>query len=206
MKKVGKVLKIMGAILIVGAAALAYKNIEDEKNAAAAASQLGVMVQQNIEEAKSIYADASLEVVPDYVLNPEMDMPVVSIGAQNVIGELSIPAIDLVLPIQSDWDVTAAKRAPCRYKGSCYTNDMIIAGHNYRTHFKALTQLKEGDEVVFVDMDGNEFRYKVAQMETIDGYDIQTMESGDWDLTLFTCTYGGKLRYTVRCLNALSDI
>ena len=25
------------------------------------------------------------------------------------------------------------------------------------------------------------------------------MTSGDWDLTLFTCTYGGQERYTVRC-------
>jgi sortase A len=26
------------------------------------------------------------------------------------------------------------------------------------------------------------------------------MESGDWDLTLFTCTTGGQSRITVRCV------
>lgn len=25
------------------------------------------------------------------------------------------------------------------------------------------------------------------------------MKEGDWDLTLFTCTFGGQQRFTVRC-------
>ena len=33
-------------------------------------------------------------------------------------------------------------------------------------------------------------------------YDVEAMESGDWALTLFTCTIGGKTRVTVRCVPA----
>lgn len=28
---------------------------------------------------------------------------------------------------------------------------------------------------------------------------VEEMESGDWDLSLFTCTLGGSYRVTVRC-------
>ena len=31
---------------------------------------------------------------------------------------------------------------------------------------------------------------------------VQEMTDGDWDLTLFTCTVGGKSRVTVRCVLA----
>ena len=43
-------------------------------------------------------------------------------------------------------------------------------------------------------------RYTVAELETLGKYDVEEMTSGDWDLTLFTCTYGGQSRVTVRCL------
>lgn len=197
--KVGNLLKVVGTVLIVVAAALAYKNIDDERNAEMGVLQLDNLVQESISDAKALYADTSMEVVPDYVLNPEAEMPIVTLSGKDVIGQLNIPAIGLRFPIQSEWDVKAAKQSPCRYVGSCYTDDMIIAGHNYRTHFKPLTQLVAGDKVQFIDMDGNEFLYCVVSTETIDGYDIGTMKSGEWDLTLFTCTYGGKMRYTVRC-------
>ena len=36
-------------------------------------------------------------------------------------------------------------------------------------------------------------------IETVGGYDIEKMEAGDWDLTLFTCTNKGKARAAVRC-------
>ena len=51
----------------------------------------------------------------------------------------------------------------------------------------------------FRDLDGNVWTYTVAGTEIIDGNDVERMEAGDWDLTLFTCTYGGQERFTVRC-------
>ena len=59
--------------------------------------------------------------------------------------------------------------------------------------------LNPGDFVVFTDADGNIFSYEVAEIETVGGYDIEKMEAGDWDLTLFTCTNKGKARAAVRC-------
>ena len=34
--------------------------------------------------------------------------------------------------------------------------------------------------------------------ETLNPTDIEGMESGNWDLTLFTCTVGGQSRVTIR--------
>lgn len=36
-------------------------------------------------------------------------------------------------------------------------------------------------------------------MEQLERTAIEEMESGDWDLTLFTCTVDGAARVTVRC-------
>ena len=43
-------------------------------------------------------------------------------------------------------------------------------------------------------------RYKVDNVETLRSTQVEDMTSGDWDMTLFTCTPGGKSRLTVRCV------
>jgi sortase A len=48
-------------------------------------------------------------------------------------------------------------------------------------------------------MNGNVYVYTVEEMEVIPGTGTEEMISAEWDLTLFTCTYGGWDRYTVRC-------
>ena len=41
--------------------------------------------------------------------------------------------------------------------------------------------------------------YEVAGVEVLKGTAVEEMQAGDWELTLFTCTIGGKARVTVRC-------
>ena len=48
-------------------------------------------------------------------------------------------------------------------------------------------------------MNGNVFFYTVEDLEVVPGTGTEEMISTEWDLTLFTCTYGGQDRYTVRC-------
>ena len=57
-----------------------------------------------------------------------------------------------------------------------------------------------GSNVIFTDVDGNIFTYTVMVRETLMSTDVQQMESGGWDLTLFTCTAGGQNRVIVRCV------
>ena len=106
----------------------------------------------------------------------------------------------MVLPIISNWSYPNLKKAPCRYSGSAYTNDLILAAHNFSSHFGNLKSLALGDTVLFTDVDGNVFSYRVAERETLQPTAIEEMKSGNWDLTLFTCTLGGSYRVTVRCV------
>ena len=66
-------------------------------------------------------------------------------------------------------------------------------------HFGLIKNLHYGDDVTFTDMDGNTFRYQVIEVETLKPLAVEEMKTGDWDLTLFTCTLGGATRVTVRC-------
>lgn len=137
--------------------------------------------------------------VPDYILNPNMDMPVSRVNGQDYIGILEIPELDLKLSVISEWNYPRLRIAPCRFAGSAYTNNLVISAHNYASHFGSLDKLTEGAAVRFTDTDGNVFNYRVAMKETLNPQDVEYMTDGGWDLSLFTCTPGGSYRVTVRC-------
>lgn len=140
--------------------------------------------------------------IPDYVLNPDMDMPeytLKSLGDVACIGILEIPALNLELPVISSWSYSSLRLAPCRYSGSAYKGDLVIAAHNYQSHFGGLRTLPEGSEVFFTDAVGNRFSYYVAVTEALTPWSVDDMTSGEWPLTLFTCTLDSQNRVTVRC-------
>ena len=58
---------------------------------------------------------------------------------------------------------------------------------------------KMGDTVTFTDMDAKTYYYEVVALDVLGPYDVEEMTSGAFDLTLFTCTYGGQNRVTVYC-------
>ena len=134
-----------------------------------------------------------------FEINPDMEMPITVIESNEYIGILDLPALGLSLPVMSDWSYPQLKIAPCRYKGSAYTGDLIISAHNYERHFGHLISMMLGDEVRFTDVDGNVFYYSVCGKEKLDMRNVQGMLEGKWDLTLFTCVPGGARRETLRC-------
>ena len=48
-------------------------------------------------------------------------------------------------------------------------------------------------------MDGELIFYEVVGKDVLEPTAVEEMTSGDFDLTLFTCTYGGEFRVTVYC-------
>lgn len=134
-----------------------------------------------------------------YIDNPKMEMPIKQINGYDYIGYLRIKKLSLDLPIMNEWSYPLIRVSPARFKGSIYENNMIILAHNYKAHFGYLYKLDRGDMVEFVDMDNNHFIYKVEEVEKINGDKMEELLSGVWDLTLFTCTLGGKSRVVVRC-------
>ncbi len=131
--------------------------------------------------------------------HPTEDLPTITVGGEAFCGKVFIEALGIELPVYDEWSYTRFKTAPCRYIGSIETNDMIIAAHNYKSHFGSLNQLRMGDEVLFTDALGSVHRYAVREISLLDGTAVSDMKSGGWDLTLFTCTKGGEQRVTVRC-------
>ena len=195
-RKKSSILIITGLLLIAAALSLTIFNLYDEYRAEQSVNQiLSRMAPQE---------DTLLEgEIPDYLLNPAMEMPVETIDGRDYIGTLQIPSLDLKLPVLSSWNYPNLRVAPCRYTGSAYQGNLIIAAHNYPSHFGNLKHLQEGETVLFTDADGNRFTYQVVVRETLEPTAIDEMESeedGAWDLTLFTCTIGGQSRVTVRCV------
>lgn len=194
---IGRLLTAAGLVCILASLTLAGYNW-NESNAAGAESAhaLDVMTTQlpGTEKEGVISADT---------LNTEM--PTVQIDGRSYIGRVDVPRIGVSLPVLAQWSEEGANIAPCRYKGSVYDGTLIIAAHNFATHFGNLGQLADGDTVTFVDATGVAYHYIVLTAETIDGYDLRGMEEGEWDLTLFTCNFSGVERTTVRCQRVLQS-
>ena len=197
-KKKGTWLMTGGLLLIAAALFLTCFNLWDERRATNSAGEaLRELEAVRPEEAEA--TEPGEAEIPAYLLDPGREMPAVEVDGGRYIGVLEVPSLGLELPVMETWSYPNLRVAPCRYSGSAYQDDMIVAAHNYKTHFGQLKELRPGDEVRFTDTEGNVFRYAVAELETLGKYDVEEMTSGDWDLTLFTCTYGGQSRVTVRC-------
>lgn len=205
MSKRGKLCTALGLLLLLAALGLTAYNLWLDARASMSVDvvleRLTPTLSSRQSELPPLSSGEALEeaFVPDYVLNPEMAMPEETIDGRNYIGVLDIPALGLSFPIISEWSYDALQIVPCRYSGSAYLDNLVIAGHNYRSHFASLSQLQPGDTVTFTDMDGNVFSYEVSSLETLSPYAVSDMTSGDWDLTLFTCTVGGQSRLAIRC-------
>lgn len=190
-----------GAVLIAAALVLTGYNLWDDWRAGSSVTQV---LEELPQPAPLVYtpepeADPDEQEIPDYLLNPDMEMPTVEVEGNDYVGTLEVPSLELSLPVLSEWSDANLRLAPCRYSGTAYKGNFVIAGHNYRSHFGPLSRLAVGAEVTFTDVDGNLFSYTVVEVEVLRPTAIEEMVSDQWDLTLFTCTLGGQTRLTVRC-------
>lgn len=186
----------LGLLLIAAALFLSAYNEMESHEARNSAQQVIAQMCQTLPTETA--AETEAPAIPEYLLDADREMPVQTINGRDYIVVLTIPSLELELPVLSQWDYPALKVAPCRYSGSLYQDNLIICAHNYASHFGKLKNLRVGDTAIFTDMDENVVRFQLAAQETIQPEDLEAMEAGDWDLTLFTCTVGGQSRVTVR--------
>lgn len=194
----GKSFMIIGLLLIAAAFLLCMYNIWEGKRAEKSVKDAVSYLEEKILEEEDSASEKE-EIVPDYMLNPDMEMPIEYVNGNEYIGILNFPTLRQELAVMSEWSYSQLKISPCRYKGSAYQNNLIILAHNYPSHFGTLKNLHIGDNVTFTDVEGNVFCYQVSELEVLMPTAIEEMESGNWDLTLFTCTLEGQSRVTVRC-------
>ena len=196
-RKAGIVFVLAGTVLILSALSLFLYNRNEDAQAGQEAENLLGQVQSVLEEKKDQVPEAPEETEAQEERNPEM--PVAEIDGYGYVGYVSIPDLELELPVMSEWDYKRLKSAPCRQFGSSRTDDLVIAAHNYQNHFGRLSALENGDEVFFTDMDGIVNAYEVVRVDTLAPTAVDAVQNSGNALVLYTCTYGGKTRVTVFC-------
>ena len=202
--KIGILCIVLGAVLLVGALGLVLFNLQQDTAARNAAmdilSRLVEQIHGNTpDEPADVIPDLELQVPPELLTDEDKKMTEVEIDGYAYIGYLSVPTLDLELPIMSDWSYAQLRIAPCRYSGTLRGEDLVLMAHNYNTHFGRISKLNVGDSLTFTDMDGVTTRYRVVATDVLDPTAVAAMTSCDFDLTLFTCTYSGANRVTVYC-------
>lgn len=191
---------LLGCLLITASLGLTLYNRREAAKAGEAAADTLEKIKEEIPE------EVTEKLLPQIYTeeqDKQKEMPLLEIDGHSYIGFLSIPALKLELPVMSDWDYKKLNLAPCRYSGSYYTDDLVIAGHNYTSHFGSLKWLEPGTDLYFTNADGLTWHYVVDYAETVKPFAIEEMTTGDWDLSLFTCTTDGRSRHTVRCIRAV---
>lgn len=191
----GVICVLLGVVLLLAALGLyGYNRWEDAQAGAEAQTVVQDLQEKVVEQTQSA---ASAPAIDTSSLDPEL--PVVELDGYEYVGTVSIPAIGIDLPVMSEWSYPRLKIAPCRQFGSSRTDDLVIAAHNYESHFGKLASLTAGDNVTFTDMDGIVNEYVVNKVEVLDPHSVEEVEHSGYALVLYTCTYGGKTRVTVFC-------
>lgn len=212
MKK-GTLCLILGGLLLLAAVGLTGYNLWDSHRAEACFAdgyrQVAALIP---EERKPVSTPGAVMEMPVSandesptslgLLYPDRDMPALEVDGVRYLGTLDIPDAGIHIPVTEDWSYRLLKFATCRFAGSVYQKNMVIAGHNYLV-FSPIKTLPAGTEVTFIDAEGFVWSYQVAYLETLQPTQVEDLledPAEDWDLTLFTCSTGGTTRCAVRCI------
>lgn len=203
-KKKGTGFLIIGLLLMAAALLLSVYNYWDGSRAEQASleivDELRTKIDENVAEKEKDgdAIDNPYEDMPGFE-DPNRPMETIVINGYKYIGVLDVPSLGLSLPVMEEWDYSRLRISPCRFSGSYYNNDLVIAGHNYARHFSPVKWAKLGSDVYFTNTEGKVYHYEIAYIETLQPTQVEDMVSGDWDLTMFTCNTGGRTRCAVRC-------
>ena len=201
MKKIfGILCMVIGAVLMTLALSLFISNQKEDRRAAEAAQETLVTLVEQIEEQHEETVSGNLQLPQgNNGHSLQIQMSTMEVEGNTYVGFLSLPALGMELPIMADWNYELLQLAPCLYSGTTFTNDMVLMAHNFQSHFGRINELQLGDEIIFTDVTGGRLRYEVVAKDVLASTEVEEMIEGAYDLTLFTCTYGGAERVTIRC-------
>lgn len=183
-RRIGLTFIILGLFCLLGALGVVMYNRWDAKQAEIVSETLLQEVKLEIEQREQG------EILEEQVMKADEN---------HCVGILSIPVLELELPVMTDWSYEKLKKSPCHYYGSCYEENFVIMAHNYSSHFGRLSELIEKDLILFTDITGKIHYYEVVLLETLPKTATEEMLTSGFDLSLYTCTPGGTNRVTVRC-------
>ncbi len=194
----GKMVSSFGILLLLCALGLVMYNLWDTDRAGRSAEEAATQLEE-YREAEEEDDEILIPTEETEAEDPNRPMPEVTIDGITYIGNLKVPSLGMDLPVITEWSYDLLKIAPCRYTGTVYLDNMVLAAHNYKRHFGPLRYLDAGTEIQFVDMDGITYTYQVVVNEVMEPTEVEKMVESDYDLTLFTCVNSGQARYAIRC-------
>ena len=124
-----------------------------------------------------------------------------------VIGIIEIPGLDIRYPVMEGTTSKVLNAGIGHIEetaGIGESGNCVLCGHNgsrYGTFFTPLSQISIGDEVMITDKNGLKHIYEVTETDVVNPYDNSIKTQGDEkELTLFTCSQKGTMRFVVRCI------
>lgn len=192
--KLGMLCMTIGTVLILLALFLLVYNRNEDHKAEELSAEILTELKDQIQEKQNNNSSGNTG-LPDLAA---AEMSAITVDGENYIGYLTIPALNLELPVMAEWSYPRLRIAPCRQSGTVREKNLVIAGHNYNSHFGRLPKLKIGDIIIFNSVNGEKTEYAVKMTELLHSDQGDAMLHSEWDMTLYTCTYNGKDRVTIR--------
>lgn len=119
---------------------------------------------------------------------------------------LTIPTLGIKYPVLSDTSEDLLKISLNKFWGGSpnAVGNYCVVGHNYKSGkmFGKLSQIQTGDKVYLQDMSGQKLAYQVYDRYVVYPEDVactSQITNGLKEMTLITCTNGGKQRLVVKC-------
>ena len=197
---------IFAAILVIIAGGILYFNTSEnnrvEEESITTITEIENLIDQNnaLLDAMSEQNNSAEITLRNVDINEAVGAKAsTKVNGVTYIGIVYIPSLNnLAVPVIDTCTESNLKISACRYVGTLEENNIVIAGHNYKSLFGKLNKLSVGNILYFKDLEGNAHKYKCVEILTLNENDVEKMQTGNWDLTLFTCTYRGNQRLTYR--------
>ncbi len=168
------------------------------------------IIKINSNEKLSEKLNQNYSIIKLYSQKDPFNVPVGQ-AENELIGNISIPKINLSYSFFSKLDNDSLKISPCRFHGNLppdYSN-LCIAGHNYDNDkfFSNLSDLTNNDEI-YLEIQDKTYVYSVFNMYEVNETDLSPIYSYPdkiMQLTLVTCNNLNKKRLIVKakCVNML---
>lgn len=199
-RRTGIALLILGAVLIlVGLIQLGLHAREAEQAGQSAREAMEVIRHTEESSQQEIPESVPTQTTESAGPSEPENLEIFELEGDDYIGWITAPGYDRELPIMHQIQEDRLKKAPCLEKGSPITDNAVISGHNYRSHFLFLHSIQPGEEVWFTHLNGFRVEYTVTRCDLVEPTNLEAVLKADHDLVLYTCTSDGENRWAVYC-------
>lgn len=110
-------------------------------------------------------------------------MSALSVDGTDFVGLIEMPQYGSVLPVGGMWGESS--KYPCCFHGSIYDGTMQIGATTQKGQYDFYRELSVGDSIVYTDMEGNRYTFKVTSLRYEKHADQAALGREEASLTLF---------------------